>query len=161
MTAEQKETKLERQRERRALMTPEQRNEYWATLTPEQKANKSEESRRWYASLTPEQKSERQARALARRTSKQRAAYALTQQKSAADRRRKFSLLKMGRPCYDCGNVFPPECMDWDHRPGTTKHFTISTVLGNAPFDSVVDEIAKCDLVCANCHRVRTQSRRN
>lgn len=76
-----------------------------------------------------------------------------------ADRRRKIQLLKMDRPCYDCGGVFDPEVMEWDHLPGTIKSFDLC----RAPVHSlndVVDEIAKCQLVCANCHRIRTIARR-
>jgi hypothetical protein len=48
--------------------------------------------------------------------------------------------------------------MDFDHRDGETKLFNI----GNATnFDRqrILAEIHKCDLVCANCHRIRTQLR--
>lgn len=74
--------------------------------------------------------------------------------------RRKATLKKMkGDPCADCGLVFPPECMDWDHRHGTLKVFNIG---GSAtrPWKDILAEIAKCDLVCANCHRIRTTTRR-
>lgn len=65
--------------------------------------------------------------------------------------------LKSG-PCLDCGGLFPPECMDWDHRPDENKVLAIGR-MRFAPWQSVLDEIAKCDLVCANCHRIRTKRR--
>lgn len=61
------------------------------------------------------------------------------------------------RPCMDCGGVFPTECMDFDHVRGDKK-FTIS-VQRRRPWQEVLDEIAKCDVVCANCHRIRTKRR--
>lgn len=70
-----------------------------------------------------------------------------------------FNLVKMDRPCYDCGGVFPPEVMDWDHLPGTKKCFSLNKVASHG-FDAVLDEIAKCQLVCSNCHRLRTRSRK-
>jgi hypothetical protein len=73
--------------------------------------------------------------------------------------RRRLDLLKMERPCYDCGLIFPPEVTDWDHRPGVIKIFELASAL-NRDIGKVMDEIAKCDLVCANCHRIRTKSRR-
>jgi len=76
------------------------------------------------------------------------------------ERRRKLSLLKMDRPCYDCGGVFSPECMDWDHRPGTSKLFQIGHAI-QRKFSLVLEELAKCDLVCANCHRLRTIARKD
>ncbi len=62
-------------------------------------------------------------------------------------------------PCLDCGGTFPPECMDFDHRPGEVKLFGVSHGKAYA-WERVEAEIAKCDLVCANCHRIRTRARR-
>lgn len=59
------------------------------------------------------------------------------------------------RPCLDCGGRFPPECMDFDHRPDEEKFIEIS----HTTLAQMGPEIAKCDLVCANCHRIRTRRR--
>lgn len=67
--------------------------------------------------------------------------------------------LKDGRPCADCGRVFPPQVMQWDHRPGSEKLFEISTGYGRWTREAILAEIAKCDLVCTNCHIIRTFSR--
>lgn len=66
--------------------------------------------------------------------------------------------LKNG-PCADCGGVFPPESMEWDHLPGSIKLGEISTTLRARQAAIVLAEIAKCELVCANCHAVRTRDR--
>jgi hypothetical protein len=64
-------------------------------------------------------------------------------------------------PCMDCGGKFHPCAMDFDHRPGTLKHKAISRMVGDQyNLDSIMEEVAKCDLVCANCHRLRTWRRR-
>lgn len=57
-------------------------------------------------------------------------------------------------PCADCGEVYPPYVMDFDHVRGEKK-FTISQALDGETED-LLAEIAKCDVVCANCHRERT-----
>jgi hypothetical protein len=62
-------------------------------------------------------------------------------------------------PCMDCGNLFPPVCMDFDHARGK-KHRQISLIVPGS-LDVLFDEIAKCDVVCSNCHRIRTQQRRS
>ena len=62
--------------------------------------------------------------------------------------------LKSG-PCTDCGGTFPPECMDWDHLPGQPKVNHTNRLEGAA----LLAEIAKCELVCANCHRIRSKKR--
>lgn len=61
-------------------------------------------------------------------------------------------------PCADCGGTFDPVCMDFDHRPGEVKSRSVARMVGY-PHDEIRREIAKCDVVCANCHRLRTKSR--
>lgn len=63
--------------------------------------------------------------------------------------------LKAG-PCADCGVRYPPYVMDFDHRDPSKKSFTISMSHRSSGARKVREEIAKCDLVCANCHRERT-----
>lgn len=46
--------------------------------------------------------------------------------------------------------------MTFDHLPGTAKRSEISTLLYSGYRRVLLDEIAKCELVCANCHAVRT-----
>lgn len=59
-------------------------------------------------------------------------------------------------PCLDCGNRFPAICMDFDHRNPDEKSFAVS---GRATMaiSSLLEEIAKCDIICACCHRIRTE----
>ena len=64
--------------------------------------------------------------------------------------------LKNGRPCTDCGRVFPPQVMQWDHLPGAPKLGEISTDFRGRSRELILQEIAKCELVCANCHTMRT-----
>jgi len=63
------------------------------------------------------------------------------------------------RPCMDCGGVFPPECMDFDHVRGE-KLFRISRGVLKRTEEEMQTEIAKCELVCSNCHRIRTRKRK-
>lgn len=59
-------------------------------------------------------------------------------------------------PCADCGGSFPPCVMDFDHVRGK-KRFEVS--VGRAKMVRPAElkkEIKKCDVVCANCHRIRT-----
>ena len=66
--------------------------------------------------------------------------------------------LKTDVPCADCGRVFPPEAMEWDHRPGTVKLFEVS-MMSDRSRKLILEEIAKCDLVCAVDHAIRTRTR--
>ncbi len=67
--------------------------------------------------------------------------------------------LKDGIPCTDCGQSFHHSAMHWDHLPGTNKINSIQRLVLSLNRKIILDEIAKCELVCANCHSVRTYSR--
>lgn len=67
--------------------------------------------------------------------------------------------VKADKSCMDCGEQFPHFVLEFDHRPDEEKLFNISNARKHATIEEVNTEIAKCDLVCANCHRFRTWSR--
>jgi len=69
--------------------------------------------------------------------------------------------LKAGRPCSDCGYVFHPAAMQWDHLPGSSKVADVAVLARRGNRQRVLDEVAKCELVCANCHAVRSCARRD
>lgn len=57
-------------------------------------------------------------------------------------------------PCADCRRRYPPYVMDFDHVRGR-KMFQIGGSL-HLSLKRIKAEVAKCDVVCANCHRERT-----
>lgn len=61
------------------------------------------------------------------------------------------------KPCTDCGKKYPPYVMDFDHLHN--KEFSIATGRKNGSYRAIIEEIKKCELVCANCHRERTHKR--
>lgn len=67
--------------------------------------------------------------------------------------------LKAGVPCADCGELFPVWVMHWDHLPGHEKIGCVSDLVRNRQRTIVLAELKKCELVCANCHVLRTISR--
>lgn len=73
-------------------------------------------------------------------------------------RREKFHELKSG-PCADCKISYPPYVMQFDHRDSATKVGHIADLISNVSWAKVLEEVAKCDLVCANCHAERTHQR--
>lgn len=66
---------------------------------------------------------------------------------------------KREHPCVDCGQYFHkfPQCLDFDHKDRATKTSGIS-VMGNRAYslERIKNEMDKCELRCANCHRVKT-----
>jgi hypothetical protein len=78
--------------------------------------------------------------------------------KAARDKRRdRLKELKSG-PCTDCGVSYPYYVMHFDHI-GTDKVADVSKIITRGSWQDVLDEIAKCELVCANCHAERTHQR--
>jgi hypothetical protein len=60
-------------------------------------------------------------------------------------------------PCADCGET-DPLVLEFDHIGD--KRFTIGSAFTNRNWQEILDEIATCEVVCANCHRRRTARRR-
>lgn len=68
----------------------------------------------------------------------------------------KLRLYKESRGCMDCGES-NPLVLDFDHRDPAKKSFTIGSVARKGwSLEVLYKEIDKCDVVCANCHRIRT-----
>ena len=63
------------------------------------------------------------------------------------------------QPCMDCGGSFPSPCMDFDHVRGEKIGNVTDLCRKGVRWETVLAEIAKCELVCANCHRLRTWQR--
>jgi hypothetical protein len=61
--------------------------------------------------------------------------------------------------CVDCGYNLHPAALDFDHLPGSDKVLSISDMVRSRKMSDIETEIAKCEVVCANCHRIRTYER--
>ncbi len=74
-----------------------------------------------------------------------------------APRKAHVNTLKQDQPCVDCGGSFPSVCMDYDHVQAP-KLFSIShwPHLVKYTEEDLQQELLKCELVCSNCHRIRT-----
>ena len=79
----------------------------------------------------------------------------LAQQRKKANRLARNSSIvseAKSRPCVDCGGSFDPVCMDFHHIE--PKKFDIGRC-GHYPTGTLKAEIAKCMVICSNCHRLR------
>lgn len=79
--------------------------------------------------------------------------------KISKDNRSPFSALvagfKMNFGCSDCGYIQHPAALQFDHVSGT-KEKDISRI---RKMTALLREIGKCEVVCANCHSIRTYER--
>ena len=56
-------------------------------------------------------------------------------------------------PCETCGES-DPAVLEFHHRPGTNKRMRVGAMMGGGySVKKVRQEIAKCQVLCANCHR--------
>lgn len=86
--------------------------------------------------------------------------YAFARRKHLASYVQWFDSFKE-KPCMDCGCRFPTHVMDFDHRDPKEKRYHMASLRRALPSRKrALIEMEKCDLVCANCHRVRTHKRR-
>jgi hypothetical protein len=58
-------------------------------------------------------------------------------------------------PCIDCG-IKDFRVLQFDHRDGVIKRNNISHMIRSCSLKTIKEEIAKCDVRCANCHQIRT-----
>ena len=60
----------------------------------------------------------------------------------------------LGNKCFDCGKQYHQSVYDFHHRNPEEKDEAPEKLLHRS-WDKIVNEIDKCDLLCANCHRIR------
>lgn len=78
-------------------------------------------------------------------------------------RAEKWSLvqsIKMQRGCADCGYNRNGVALQFDHMDGFDKKNTVSNLIrSDYGWETIMAEIDKCEVVCANCHAIRTKER--
>lgn len=77
--------------------------------------------------------------------------------KRADHRRRVINRYKRMKGCTDCGYRDHHAALEFDHVRGT-KTRTVASLMYHG-WRQIKDEIAKCDVVCSNCHSIRTFAR--
>jgi 5-methylcytosine-specific restriction endonuclease McrA len=77
---------------------------------------------------------------------------------NAKEKRRRSAIrleykMKAGGHCVKCGYDKYLEVLDFHHRIPTDKAYSLGSLFSRASRDTIESEIAKCDLLCSNCHR--------
>lgn len=78
--------------------------------------------------------------------------------------RKKVAIIKVNNGCMDCGYNKDHRALEFDHReniglPWTGKQRTVAAMMYFS-WKRIQEEIDKCDVVCCNCHAIRTSLRR-
>ncbi|UVK60980.1 HNH endonuclease [Streptomyces phage JimJam] len=67
--------------------------------------------------------------------------------------------IKNKASCADCG-YSNPIALEFDHLPQFQKSYNVSEMVDRRfAWSKIEEEIAKCEIVCANCHKIRTHTR--
>ena len=76
--------------------------------------------------------------------------------KKREEAKRWVDAFKVEKGCEMCGDNTHPAALDFDHIDRSTKEFTVSKFLGVKSDEVIKLEIAKCRVLCANCHRIKS-----
>ena len=70
------------------------------------------------------------------------------------NKRKAMFVEELGGKCVDCGGEFPLCVYDFHHKDESTKSFEVAPAL-DRNINVIREEVQKCVLLCANCHRIR------
>lgn len=110
------------------------------------KTKQRDAMRRWYARNRIE---------VLRKQAENREVAAERNKQSRRKKREWLNALKEANPCMDCGVSYPARVMDF-HHVREEKIGNLGTMLSvSASWEELKAEVAKCEIICANCHRLR------
>lgn len=72
---------------------------------------------------------------------------------------RRIEAIKTYMPCSRCGIDVPPVAMDFHHITDDEKYMNVAG-MKTCSWERIKNEIKKCELLCANCHRIVTENER-
>jgi hypothetical protein len=71
----------------------------------------------------------------------------------ASTSKKERAIEHMGGSCFGCGKVVLPSMFEFHHWNAAEKSFGISRDGMARPWEKILAELAKCVMLCANCHR--------
>lgn len=81
---------------------------------------------------------------------------------SRKNKRKFIGMLKTDLGCTDCGYNKHPDALAFDHLPKYEKLHDVSRMISqDRDIGAVLEEVFKTEVVCHNCHAIRTAERRN
>lgn len=68
-------------------------------------------------------------------------------------------MIKTSKGCVDCGYNDHAVALQFDHIGDDKKDSVSNLIRSDYSWSTIKTEILKCEIVCANCHAVRTKAR--
>jgi 5-methylcytosine-specific restriction endonuclease McrA len=84
--------------------------------------------------------------------------YLLKNKGRKIDARKKKIREIYGERCQECGDWLYPKEMEFHHRNSSEKTALVSDLIRVASEETMLRELAKCDIVCRNCHRLKLET---
>jgi len=69
-------------------------------------------------------------------------------------------MIKMASGCIDCGYAAHAEALQFDHTGDDKKGNVSDLIRSDYSWATIMTEINKCEIRCANCHAVKTSHRK-
>ena len=151
-------TLRQKQQERWRANTAAYRKRHGERLRAERAEKYDPEKQRAYAKRYQDKHPERVASLTAARRQRSYPKMLAYARERGRERSKLLADMKLARGCADCGYNTHAEALEFDHLHD--KEAEIAS-LRTCSMDRLLKEIDKCEVVCANCHRVRTASRRS
>jgi hypothetical protein len=77
--------------------------------------------------------------------------------KEKLEKKRQFvNEYKLSRGCKQCGYKEHPVALELNHIDPLSKAMNIARSLGGCSMARLEKELAKCEVLCANCHQIHT-----
>ncbi len=130
----------------------------WLNLTTEEKKIKRKEYNDRYKSKHPERVIEQDKKYKEKHKIEIRQKASKWQKEKGRINKLK-AIEYLGGQCTDCKNTFPPYVYDFHHLDPKIKDSGIARIMGRT-WEKIVPELNKCVLLCANCHRIRENSKK-
>ena len=73
---------------------------------------------------------------------------------------RLVGMIKVAAGCVDCGYAAHAEALQFDHIDNNKKGNVSDLIRSDYSWKTILNEINKCEVICANCHAVRTSQRK-
>ena len=83
------------------------------------------------------------------------------QKERLATKREFLNQYKVERGCCVCGYNAHPVALELNHIDPNTKSFGISSKLISLTTEKLMNELEKCNVMCANCHQIHTHENKH
>jgi hypothetical protein len=83
------------------------------------------------------------------------------QRENSRKNRKTLADYKLERGCCKCGYNAHSAALDFNHLDPALKSFNIAEMVTSLSLPKLMEEVQKCEILCANCHRIHTYEQKH